>query len=270
MDISLKPHKDLSFSLAKPIAVYTESSIKDSSDIEELPRSISEGRVLVLSDIDLTLIKPITIYGGAPLWDWIYNKTRHTYSLSHAETIHKIQRFTNFLNNLAQSAPVDERAPTLLRQLQERREVTVLACTARGPSSHDAVLTQLASVDIQLDQKHEFADSIVLDGTDDDAKSLYDKGVIFTGSHLDKADIVERLLQRTKKVFDQIVMIDDTAKNLLPMKTLCERLHVCFVGIHYTAASIPTIADEEASEALYLLFERYPEFSKDYSYLCNA
>jgi len=262
---SLKSHM-ASHLLDRPVTIRT--TIIDHSGVDILKELGSSRRILILSDLDLTLIKPKSLYGGGPLYDWIQNRTIERFDLGKQEAITKTDALTKLLADKGAVVPVQKRTPALLKDLQEKG-IVVLGCTARQPGFAHNTLKDVGSVGIQLGKNGDVPHGLLLDGDEEHPKAQYLDGIVFAGSHLDKGKITQRILGKTGLSFDRIVLIDDQRQNLKPMAEACERMSVPFIGIRYGAADdlAEGLTDEMALEALKPVLRDDEVMRAQYQYL---
>lgn len=243
------------------------SVIKSSDSIVKLHEIINNIKnkedILLLSDLDLTLIKPLDHIGSPLLFDWNLKKTMECKKLSKQEAISYLSPLNAWLDANARSLPVEaETTKKTVESLKGR--VKFLGCTARRFGVAEQVFKQLEIAQISLERQND--QDLTLLEINGRIEAAYRKGVIFTGSTYSKGEIVQKFLATEKHNYSHIILIDDLKENLVEMAKRVDEIGLNFIGLHYTAFDAVALTDEEAINTLEPIINKYPEFSQ-YSYL---
>ncbi len=248
---------------AHSIIIPTESI----ADLEIIVKNLLfKGHVLVLSDLDLTLIRPLSHTGSPLLFDWTLRKTMQVKQLSKGEAITFLSPLNKWLDSQAKSTPVEgEATRQTISSLQTK--VAFMGCTARRAEVSANIFKQLEIAEIAFTQD---SVEIPLVTIGERVDAAYKNGILFTGSSLSKGEVLKKYLKETGSVekYTHIILIDDLKDNLSHMATHVNELGISFIGLHYKAFKEKPLSDDEAIESLIPYIED-PKlgFSEKFAYL---
>lgn len=248
-------------------AKVEKSEIRTTDNITDLNKLVDsfpeKAEVLVLSDLDLTLIRPLTLYGSPLLFDWTLERTMKDKNMSKEEAISFLVPLNQWLNKHAESVPVEGDATReTIRLIQHK--VTFMGCTARRAEMSEHTLRQLEIANLPLGI--EGAQDFSLTDINGRVEAAFQKGVLFTGSKYSKGEVVQKFLAAQTHNYKHIVLIDDLEDNLMQMAVRVNEVGINFIGLHYRAYKETALKDEEAIKSLAGVFEKHSEFAK-YHYL---
>ncbi len=227
-----------------------------------------KGNVLLIYDIDNTLVTSAQDLGGDAWFNWQAGKiSSGDFTDSVAPTMDGLIETQATLYSLSKSRVFEPQAPEIFNRLQ-REGFTTMILTSRGSNNHDATIRELARhgfnrtirplhgrgiagpfipYDIQHPEKSGLTpDEVRALGLGPARPVIYTDGLFMTsGQH--KGAMMRALLHKLRRKFQAIILIDDTPKNVT-------RLHDAFDGIGVDVTTIryskldPEVARFNASD----------------------
>ncbi len=183
------------------------------SDVASLSARYGEDNVLVVVDIDNTLLTSSVDIGGDVWYQWQRGKLEH--KPSEAQTVACL--FEDSIGLLYELGPMDvteETVPAVISGWQEKG-VTVMALTSRAPKYRAATERELYNKGIDLERT-----ALAPEGQgapvyrEHKGRELsYMKGIMMT-SGMNKGEMLSYILEKTGRSFDAIVFVDDSKKNI--------------------------------------------------------
>ncbi len=241
----------------------TEANITTTHNLTQLKHIINEhsGRnTLVIFDVDNVLIMPTDEYTLSrhpyrkKLWKEI--KARHS-----KEEMRIIYGITS---SKAKWQLVDPEITHIFKDLQKRKIPSIaLSSIFTGKFG---VIDKLEDWRIKQLQKLGFdfttlspinKDLYIKELEEQDGTPMLKSGVILT-AQIDKAKILEYILNHYKYYPKSIIFIDDQLSNLESLEKMCSKLNIKYYGIHYTAVSKmqKPVIDEQTEKLRFQILEQ--------------
>ncbi|MEK2646624.1 DUF2608 domain-containing protein [Bdellovibrio sp. BCCA] len=225
--------------------------------VEELKKQYTAQEILVVFDIDNTLLTTETDLGGDAWFSWQEEKLKNndTQDLV-AKDFDGLLRVQSYLYALSQMRAPETMSPNMVRLFQQQGH-PVFLLTSRGPeyqnftqrelarAGYDPSLTSPGPVGgyvsrflpIQTDKPAEScltAEELTTWGIKDSKPSVYEDGVFYTaGQH--KGAMLRSILCKTKKYYPVIVFVDDTEKHVDRVLKSYEAYNVNVISMRYGA-----------------------------------
>ncbi len=245
------------------------SKIFSTADLQRVEEEIGEpdGEVLVLFDVDCTLIVPKDailrpaaddfleeLLGGGKVLD-LPTGRRYVFR----EILMK-----------APQALVDERSLGLIQRLQERGvPVIALTVTPRGKVGDVESVADWRIAELKrfgYDFSPSFAEVGVLElprDPDKDFSPLFKSGILFTSLH-SKGATLKNFLRTTGYKPKRVIFIDDQMDYIESVARAAEDLGIDYTGVHYTAAAeLPCVVDRELGAFQVRYFLEHGEWKTD-------
>ena len=254
-----------------------KEEINDLADIEKLKLSKD---VLVVFDIDDTLLTSNKFFGSDRWYDW-QNGKAHDHNGEVIE-IDKNNRFScifdvlGIINEISTNTLTQDNAPDIFNGVEQDK----LILTARSDKYRASTMRELDKNGFNLDGVHLKNDgrAVNFEVTHAGRKAnvSYYNGV-FMVEGMNKGVMLKQLLEKIGKSYQKVVLIDDKIKNINNMRDSMLKNSVHFVGLHYIRIdkSVSLIDISEGNKAANDLIElmknyfpgRYKRFkSNDCSY----
>lgn len=194
---------------------------------------------LVIFDVDHVLIMPTDSYtrNRHPyrkiLWDNIVSKNSEK----------KIIKLQSIVTKKAKWCLVEPKIIDILSILKNN-SIPTIALTAHGTGKfgiikklEDLRITTLQNLGINFINLSPFTDVILLESLKNKhGIPMLKNGIIFT-TEIDKALVLERILNNKNYLPKKIIFIDDQLSNIETIAKLCVKLGVQFSGFHYLAVA---------------------------------
>lgn len=222
------------------------------AQIASLAAKHGASNVLVVFDIDDTLLKGTVDLGGNAWWDWQYDLLKHPTPDRIAPTLSDLIDIQYQLYAVGRMAPVEDVSPEIVKRLKAKGH-SVFALTARGPLAHSVTVRELERAGYVFDtaphcgglfcagrgilSREQLRLAATQAGVTLPEERLdrvnYSDGVL-TASGQDKGLILRTFLASLEHgPFEAIVLVDDGEKNVKAVTAAFQgdpRIH----GIHYT------------------------------------
>lgn len=197
-------------------SVQIEETLSFSDVQNEVKRKVSQysaQRVLIVVDIDNTLLTSTSDLGGDIWYQW----QRNSLNVKPSEEQKVSCLFEDSISLLYELAPMqltENDIPDIIAQWQDQ-QVSVFALTSRSPINRAATERELTRAGIDLNKT---APGTELNKTPGIFEKLqremsYMNGIMMT-SGMNKGQMLHYILQRYKQHFDAIVFVDDSQKNI--------------------------------------------------------
>ncbi len=233
----------------------------------EAVKQSSHRNVLVITDLDNTVLRPTTQLGSEAWEDHgIEDLQRKGISKHDAEIIENILWIA--VQPRLKMVPVDPSIPGAIKELQQNK-IPVLALTARFPAEVELTNKQLESLGIDLSVPwRSFKTPWLV------AHSAFSDGVLYTSGFNKKSDVLFRFLDLHGLKPDYIIFIDNKMKHVQDISQAAEKRGIDYLGIRLNTTDDlyrnfnPAIAevqwnalpqllsDEEAEKALNRIQDR--------------
>lgn len=201
--------------------------------VSELNNQYGAENVLVVADIDNTLLTSATDLGGDIWYQWQRGKLA-VKPTPEQQVSCLFEDAISLLYELAPMNLTEAQVPDLLNQWQESGN-TLLLLTSRGPKNRAATERELYRNDINVTRA-------ALSPTDNpnpvyrqklEREMSYSRGLMMT-TGMNKGLMLEWILTTTARKFDAIVFIDDSQHNIENMENAWQQQNVDMRIFHYT------------------------------------
>ncbi len=247
-----------------PEPISSRTMAKVESCVNEKTKLYGSDQVLIVFDIDNTLLAMNQAFGSDQWFNWQYLMLNddNNNAGQMAKSMSELLSLQRELFTLSQMHPPEAITPGFVMKLQ-REGYVVMAMTSRGPTSRDATERELARNDYDLSKTkmgmdlpgrfHIGTDTLKARLSKDDQKQFkldheprqvsYCDGIFMTeGQH--KGAMLVALLERQQKHFKAIIMVDDHIQNCSRVAMALHRFYnaneskeddVDIVTVHYLA-----------------------------------
>ncbi len=194
--------------------------IETSSFLDVLSCVENQGRVVLLTDIDNTVLRSTNQSGSVSDLEFLVSSlVENGLSLEKAIQIHNAI-WPTYQESICVE-PVEKEIPSIIRKLQKKDGVTVLALTSRLLSTQNITERQLRDIGIKF-----FNISI--------HSPLYKNGILYSRDFQKKSDVLKGVLKELSP--KKIVYVDDKKKHVLDIEKCAKEFGISFVGIRYSGA----------------------------------
>lgn len=206
------------------------ADIEEISSIDEVVPYVEEENVLLVFDIDNTLITTAQEL-GSPQW-FNHMLSQQPYStLSQADAKKMLAPMWHRILLKTEIKPVETNTELVVAQLQ-RKNIKIIGITNRDVELAYPTIQQLSSVRIDFSTKHAtFAD---FDLVDLPHIGKYINGIFFIGLRNDLTDSFIALLNNLPYQPSKIIFVDDDLKNLEAVEQALKTSDIQFLGLRYS------------------------------------
>lgn len=182
-----------------------------------------------LVDLDNTLFQAKQALGHT---DWFEHemKERISQGMAKDEAISDFNPHWVESQKICEVIPVEEHTPAFIQKLQNKGYI-VMGFTHRPCSVIDSTLRQAQSIGVNFAHSSLLQQDVIIPSKKDQA--MHTQGIIFSGSHNSKGEILDALFQMAGKRPKKIVFIDDKDYNISSLENLLKETDIEYVGIHY-------------------------------------
>lgn len=215
--------------LCNTIPLFLIGKIIETSQFDEILSHVVSDKVLVVFDIDNTLIKTKGHFGGVAWEDHVMNQLID--KGIPCENIVKLgARASKILQPYIQMELVDPKTAQIVKKIKEGN--LVFALTARAP--HEASCTHDQLLSNGLDLAHEEIPSQTIHRRD--LKALYDRGVLFATILHKKSEVLFAFLDHHGIKPECIIFVDDKVSHLEDLMKACKERDIEYVGVRFSGA----------------------------------
>ncbi|MFC3193787.1 DUF2608 domain-containing protein [Marinicella sediminis] len=219
------------------------SFVQVDEKVSELTSQYGAEQVLVILDIDNTLLTSHIDLGGDVWYQW------QTEQLPIKPTADQKVKclFQDAIGLLYELGPMDlteHNVPALITQWQQQNS-TVFALTSRSPDYRAATQRELTVHQIDFsghDLTGPDGKTLVLDGSLGRPYSYIDGIMMTTG--MNKGDMLQHMLGITGQDYSAVVFVDDSEKNIINMANAFPSSHLDMHLFHYTRIEHQRIASQ--------------------------
>jgi len=262
--------KHLRFTLLLALVLTTclHAEIRQATKFADIAHEFAKAdrNTLAIFDVDDVLIMGTNDY-------------RFTHPLRRNRGLSSKKRFSQATRQLLISIIWENRKvrlvdPDIVKILADlkRRHIPTVALTnmytekfGRIEAVEDWRIKELAGMGIDFAAMTPFKAQIVLRKLDQgNGAPMLKAGIILTGM-LDKAEVLEGIFSTTGYYPKAIIFVDDNLDNVQSLQTLCDRLGIKFLGVHFTAAALvpqPEL-DEKTEETRFKILETEHQWVTD-------
>ncbi len=204
------------------------------SDVSDLSEKYGEANVLVVLDIDNTVLTSSVDIGGDIWYQW----QRGNLEIKPRPEQKVPCLFEDSIGLLYELGPMDlteKVVPSIISGWQAN-EISVMALTSRAPKYRPATERELTNkgIDFELTALAPLGEKPPIYREVKDRELSYMKGVMMT-SGMNKGEMLTYILEKTGREFDAIVFVDDSQKNIDNLYQEFElRRDIDFNIYHYT------------------------------------
>ncbi|MDC9721558.1 MAG: DUF2608 domain-containing protein [Urechidicola sp.] len=213
--------------------VTTTNFQKVDSLVNELLNQKNSSNILVVLDIDNTILTSSTDLGGDIWYQWQRGK------LNVKPTDEQIvdclfEDSIGLLYELGTTELTDSILPTLINNWQEK-EIPVFALTSRSPKYRAATERELSRREIDFTKTALRPDGENLPNYRYYLKNemSYMQGIMMT-SGMNKGEMLQHILQKTGQNFESIIFVDDSEKNVYNLEQQFKNSGIDMTIFHYT------------------------------------
>lgn len=185
---------------------------------------------LVALDIDQTLIRSLEYVGSEP---WYDERIRHWQQsgLSEVEAVYRANEEWERAQKTDSVVCVERSTASYLKKWQDRRDLKVMALTARRWEIAELTQAQLKHAGLAFDQGVPFSLPLTLS-----SETKYERGILYVGPMGDKAASLSGFLARLPKPPTFIAFIDDRPGHVARMSEFAEALGIAYFAARYSGA----------------------------------
>ncbi len=234
---------------------------EDVKELSEVKRAIEQhvqsdpGNVLVVFDIDDTLLSSRRFFGGDTWYNWqlgreVSHEDGSKVVIKERNKISCIFAKLGTLYELGQYHATEPKAAEFIARLQERYDV--IALTSRSPDYRAGTERELQRAGFDMARDHLLAEDTAFAYRFDDGRSkrpvTFQNGIVMS-TGLNKGKVLTDLLKRTNREYSAIFFIDDSRTNIVNMHETWKDSETHVAIFHYTRAD-KTVNDEKLQNAL--------------------
>ncbi len=271
-----------------PRAEELGANVRCSDDVKDLgvmERDVAmhsagnpDDRILVVFDIDDTLLTSTQFFGGDRWFRWqdgdpVNTDDGQTIIIDQDDVLQCIYSKLNALYELARFRPTQEDAHEIVARLQKNHSVTAL--TSRAPGARTGTERELERAGMNLATSHLMPLDHSLHYQMSGRGVSYANGIVMS-TGLDKGIVLDAVLTKVGKSYDAIFFIDDGAENLANVNAFWKDRSAPVRLYHYTridkAVTNRELADAVATNRKLndFLKSAYPDRRRDFGNdICN-
>lgn len=178
--------------------------------INQIRSTHSQDEILIVSDFDNTLMKPMHLLGSDQFYEWQAHLMKTNDKLKDFETFEEFMEFHAKAMQLTKMTLTDPEIPALINGWKDNN-IHMIVLTSRGP-----FFRSITERDLNLQGLNIRAISPVKDFIDEtkiqERDTHFMNGLFFT-SGLNKGDALHHFLQKSNKTYKHIIFIDDMEKH---------------------------------------------------------
>lgn len=224
----------------------------------------NQGKVLLVYDIDDTLMETVSFFGGDTWYNWqmgraMQHENGSEVRISEEDVLTCPFSKMGVFFDLGEAHPVEKTTVSVVNQLQQEYDTLVL--TSRSPDYRSGTQRILDGAGFN------FVDASLLDKDQalyyqfDDGKSTrgvsYANGVVMS-TGLNKGKVLRDILRRANKRYDAVFFIDDSHNNIVNMQKEWQEDQTELFIFHYThVAKVISDADVQLSKQAKAAFNQF-------------
>ena len=199
---------------AKVTNLSHDQYLKVNELIKEIRISDKESPILLVSDFDNTLMKPLNILGSDQFYEW------QAHLIKTDSPKKDFADFDEFMNThqkammLTNMAPTDPEIPSFLKNLEDKN-VKMFILTSRGPIFRSITERDLDKFAMPVKKLSPFP-GFIYEGKLNEREVHFQNGIFFT-SGLNKGEALFFLLNLNQANFTHVIFIDDMEKHTIAM-----------------------------------------------------
>lgn len=197
---------------AKVTNLTSDQYLKVKELILEIRQKDKETPILLVSDFDNTLMKPLNLLGSDQFYEWQAHLMKTNSPKKDFENFDEFMDVHAKAMTLTKMAPTEAELPSFLKTLHEQN-VKMFVLTSRGPIFRAITDRDLKKFEMNITALNPFPNYVYhgqLSGRD----VFFQDGLFFT-SGLNKGEALFFLLNENKANFPYIIFIDDMEKHTI-------------------------------------------------------
>mgnify|MGYP003990120275 FL=1 len=234
---------------------------EDIKELSAVKRAIEQhvksdpGNVLVVFDIDDTLLASRRFFGGDTWYNWqlgreVSHEDGSKVVITERNKISCIFAKLGTLYELGLYNATEPKAAEIIARLQEQYDV--IALTSRSPDYRAGTERELQRAGFDMARDHLLVEDTAFAYRFDDGRSkrpvTFQNGIVMS-TGLNKGKVLTDLLKRTNREYNAIFFIDDSRTNIVNMHEAWKDSETHVAIFHYTRAD-KTVNDEKLQQAL--------------------
>lgn len=197
---------------AKITNLSSDQYLKVKELILEIRQKDKDASILLVSDFDNTLMKPLNLLGSDQFYEWQAHLMKTDSPNKDFKNFDEFMEVHAKAMALTKMAPTDPEIPNFLNSLKEQN-VKMIVLTSRGPIFRAITARDLKSAEMNIESLSPFP-KFLYQGQLGNRDVYFQDGVFFT-SGLNKGEALFFLLNENKATFPYIIFIDDMEKHTL-------------------------------------------------------
>lgn len=197
---------------AKVTNLVSDQYLKVKELILEIRQKDKEVPILLVSDFDNTLMKPLNLLGSDQFYEWQAHLMKSNSPKKDFKTFDEFMDVHTKAMTLTNMAPTDPDIPSFLKTLADQN-VKMFVLTSRSPIFRAITARDLKRVEMNIDKLSPFPD-YVYQGQLSERDIYFQDGLFFT-SGLNKGEALFFLLNENKAHYPYIIFIDDMEKHTI-------------------------------------------------------
>ena len=215
----------------------------------------SPGNVLVVFDIDDTLLESQRFFGGDTWYNWqrgreVLHEDGSKVVIAERNQMNCIFSKLGTLYELGQYHATEPTAAELVGRLQNQYDV--IALTSRSPDYRAGTERELRRAGFDMVKDHLLADDVALAYHFNDGSSTrpvtFQNGIAMS-TGLNKGIVLADLLNRSNRKYSAIFFVDDSRRNITDMRDAWKNSETHVAIFHYTGVD-KTVNDKKLQQAL--------------------
>lgn len=192
----------------------------------------SPDKLLVVCDIDNTLIKPNQFLGSVAWGEHVVAQL--TNKGIDSKKAHEIEHILwETLQPHLMVETIDSETSQVIQEIQ-KRNIPIIALTARFPTESNYTCAQLQSVGIDFSQQKHLSPSQQFLPTEPSA--LYQDGVLFGTTKNKKSDVLFAFLDHASLSPECVIFVDDKQYHVEDVIHACQKRGIRCIGIRFSGA----------------------------------
>ena len=213
------------------------------------------GNVLVVFDIDDTLLTSCRFFGGDTWYNWqigreISHEDGSKVMIKERNKMSCIFAKLGTLYELGLYHATELKAAEIIARLQEQYDV--IALTSRSPDYRAGTEREMQRAGFNMGRDHLLAEGTAFAYRFDDGRNkrpiTFQNGIVMS-TGLNKGRVLTDLLRRTNRGYSAIFFIDDSRTNIVNMHDVWKDSETHMAIFHYTRVD-KTVNDEKLQRAL--------------------
>lgn len=217
------------------IPVFLMGAIQEISQFEGLLTHIEQNEskeILIVCDIDNTLLRSSQYLGSVAWADHVISQlVRKGVSKHDAELIENI--FWKAVQPYVHVQTIDPATKDVINEIQ-KRNISIMALTARCPEEVRYTINQLLSLGIHLSEKQPVSTTHYIHLEKHDA--FFEQGILFASPFNKKSEVLFTFLDAHAILPECIIFIDDKISHVEDLARGCQNRNIDYIGLRFSGA----------------------------------